>query len=132
MIADKFSIYNWNVTVLYECTCDDIDFIIRILKDIKCPNKFIEEALNNLETCNLNIGLTYSNISLKSSVIVINKTSSFSQLINTIAHEYYHLICHISKVLDINDEEELAYLNGDLNMRSYIFVKNLERKVGSR
>lgn len=131
MIIDKFSIYNWEVTVLYECTCDDIDYIIRILKDINCPNKYIKEALHNLQTCNLNIGLTYSNTNLQSSVIVINKTSSFAQLINTIAHEYFHLICHISKVLEIEDEEELAYLNGNLNMRSYNFIKKLEREVGS-
>ena len=129
MIIDSFSILNWNVIILYECTCNDIDFIIETLKEIKCPNKFIKEALNNLESCNLNIGLTYSNITLESSVIVINKTSSFSQLINTISHEYYHLICHMSKALGIEDEEELAYLNGDLNMRSYNFIKKLERKV---
>jgi len=131
MIIDKFSIYNWEVTILYECTCDDIDYIIRILKDINCPNKYIKEALHNLQTCNLNIGLTYSNTNLQSSVIVVNKTSSFAQLINTIAHEYFHLICHISKILEIEDEEELAYLNGNLNMRSYKFIKKLEREVGS-
>ena len=131
MIIDEFSIKNWNVLILYECTCDNIDFIIETLKGIKCPNKYIREALENLETCNLNIGLTYSNIKLKSSVIIINKTSSFSQLINTIAHEYFHLICHISKSLKITDEEELAYLNGDLNMRSYNIVKKLEKKVDS-
>ena len=131
MIIDSFNILNWNIKILYECTCDDIDYIIETLKEIKCPNKFIKEALNNLETCNLNIGLTYSNIALESSVIVINKTSSFSQLINTVSHEYYHLICHISRALDIEDEEKLAYLNGNLNMRSYNFVRKLERKVGS-
>ena len=131
MIIDKFSIYNWEVTILYECTCEDIDYIIRILKDINCPNKYIKEALHNLQTCNLNIGLTYSNTNLQSSVIVVNKTSSFAQLINTIAHEYFHLICHISKILEIEDEEELAYLNGNLNMRSYKFIKKLEREVGS-
>ena len=131
MIKDKFNIRRWNVTILYECTCEDIDYIIETLMEIYCPKRLIKEALNNLETCNLNVGLTYSNIILKSSVIVINKTSSFSELINTIAHEYYHLICHISKILDIKDEEQLAYLNGDLNMRSYSFVKKLERKVDS-
>jgi hypothetical protein len=78
MIIDSFNVLNWNIKILYECTCDDIDYIIETLKEIKCPNKFIKEALNNLETCNLNIGLTYSNIALESSVIVINKTSSFS------------------------------------------------------
>lgn len=131
MIQDEFKILDWNIIILYECTCDDIDFIIETLKQTHCPNKFIKEAINNLETCDLNIGLTYSNISLKSSVIIVNKTSSFSQLINTISHEYFHLICHLSKALDITDEEELAYLNGNLNMRSYIFVKKLEKKVDS-
>ena len=131
MIKDFFNIHNWNITILYECTCEDIDYIIETLKDINCPNYFIKEALNNLETCNLNIGLTYSNIALKSSVIVISKTSSFSELINTISHEYFHLIMHIARALDIEDEEELAYLNGDLNMHSYNFVENLKRKVVS-
>ena len=132
MIKDQFIVLkNWEVTILYNCTCDDIDYIIETLQDIKCPQKYIDEALDNLETCNLNIGLTYSNLKLKSSVIIINKTSSFSQMINTIAHEYFHLICHISKALKIEDEEELAYLNGDLNMYSYKFVEKLKRKVGS-
>jgi hypothetical protein len=131
MIQDSFQIKGWKVTVLYECTCDDIDSIIKILKRIHCPNKHIESALDNLEECTLNSGLTYSNITLRSSVIVINKTSSFSQLINTVSHEYFHLICHISEVLEIEDEEELANLNGNLNMRSYNIVKNLEKRVGT-
>ena len=128
MILDKFNTKGWSITILYECTCDDIDYIIETLIGINCPKKFIKEAINNLESCNLNIGLTYSNIKLKSSVIVVNKTSSFSQLINTIAHEYYHLICHIAIGLDITDEEELAYLNGDLNMRAYDLIHKYESR----
>lgn len=128
MIKDSFSILNWDIIILYECTCDDIDYIIETLKEIKCPKKYIKEALNNLETCNLNTGLTYSNINLKSSVIVVNRTSSFAQLINTIAHEYYHLICHIQKALNIEDEEELANLNGNLNMRSYKIIEKLNKR----
>jgi hypothetical protein len=131
MIIDNFFTKGWKVTILYECSCDDIDFIIQTLKDINCPNKYIKEALENLETCELNIGLTYSNLKLKSSVIIINKTSSFAELINTIAHEYFHLICHISKTLKIDNEEELAYLNGELNMHSYILIEKLIEKVGS-
>lgn len=128
MIIDRFSIYNWNIIILYEATCNDIDFIIQTLMDINCPKYYIEKALDNLERCKLDTGLTYSNLKLKSSVIVINKTSSFNQLINTISHEYYHLICHISKTLNIKDEEELANLNGNLNMRSYTIVKRLEKE----
>lgn len=131
MIKDVFYIKSWKVTILYECTCDDIDYIIETLKQVNCPKIYIKEALTNLETCSLNTGLTYSNIKLKSSIIVINKTSSFAQLINTVSHEFYHLICHISKALKIKDQEELAYLNGKLNMQSYIFVENLKNKVTS-
>lgn len=131
MIKDVFYIKSWKVTILYECTCEDIDYIIETLKQVNCPKIYIKEALTNLETCSLNTGLTYSNIKLKSSIIVINKTSSSAQLINTVSHEFYHLICHISKALKIKDQEELAYLNGKLNMQSYIFVENLKNKVTS-
>lgn len=127
MIEDSFYIQNWKINILYECTCDDIDFIIKTLKDIKCPIKYIEEAIDNLENCKLNTGLTYSNLRLKSSVIVINKTSSSDQFINSVSHEYFHLICHLQRGLEIDDEEELASLNGDLNMRSYKIIKRLEK-----
>ena len=131
MIIDNFSIYNWKITILYETTCYDINYIIKTLMDINCPKYYIKRALENLEECKLNSGLTYSNSRLKSSVIIINKTSSFSQLINTISHEYFHLISHISKRLNIKDEEELANLNGNLNMRSYKIIKKLKSEVDS-
>lgn len=76
MIIDKLNIKSWNIIILYEATCDDINIIIKTLKDIKCPNYYIDRALDNLENCRLNTGLTYSNLNLKSSVIIINKASS--------------------------------------------------------
>ena len=121
---ETFYIEDWKIKVFYETICDDIDTIILALKEIYCPNNYIKEALDNLERCDLNSGLTYSNMTLKSSVIVIGKTSSPEQLINTISHEYYHLICHLAKGLNIEDEEELADLNGYLNMKSYKFVES--------
>lgn len=122
--SDRFKIKGWKVTILYNTTCQDIDTIIEALTDINCSDEYINEALDNLETCNLNIGLTYSNMKLKSSVIVIGKTNSNAQLINTIAHEFFHLIYHISGTLGIVDEEELANLNGNLNMRAYKFIES--------
>lgn len=128
MIKDIFYEYDWKITVLYETTCNNIDYIIETLEDIQCPKYYINRALDNLEECKLNSGLTYSNSKLKSSVIIITKTSSFAQLINTISHEYFHLICYISQILNIKDEEELANLNGNLNMRSYKIVEKLNKK----
>ena len=59
MYQDKFKIFDWNVLVIYEATCDDIDFIIETLKEINCPKYYINRALDNLEECKLNSGLTY-------------------------------------------------------------------------
>ena len=44
MIIDKFHILEWKVVVLYETICDDIDFIIETLKDINCPNYYIDRG----------------------------------------------------------------------------------------
>ena len=130
MISDQFDVGEWHILIFYEATCEDTDYIVEALLDINCPNKFIKEAVDNLDSCNLNIGLTYSNINLRSSVIVVSKTSSKAQLINTISHEYFHLIQHISKALKIEDEEELANLNGELNMKSAILLQRYFEKVG--
>ena len=62
MIKDVLYVKDWKITVLYNCTCDDIDIIIKTLREINCPKHYLKEALDNLETCNLNTGLTYSNL----------------------------------------------------------------------
>lgn len=77
MIEDSFWIDNYHIKVLYECTCEDLNYILETLRDIDCPDTYIKEAIDNLEKCKLNSGLTYSNLKLKSSVIVIGVTSSF-------------------------------------------------------
>lgn len=113
-----------SATIFYFVT-NNIDIIIKTLREINCPKHYLKEALDNLETCNLNTGLTYSNLKQRSSVIIINKTSSKAQLINSISHEYFHLLNHFQQFIDIKDEEELATLNGNLNMHSYEIIENL-------
>ena len=44
MILNKFNTKGWSVTILYECTCDDIDYIIETLIEINCPKKFADTS----------------------------------------------------------------------------------------
>ena len=67
----------------------------------------------------MNTGLTYSNFFLRRSVMVIGKTTSRNQFINTVTHEVYHLIRQMSKMCNIKTEEEQATLLGDINMQLY-------------
>lgn len=48
--------------------------------------------------------------------MVISYTDNNAELINTITHECYHFIQHISKANNITDEEILASLTGRFNM----------------
>ena len=108
--------YNWAITILLECNCSDIPEILEHLQSISCPKYLQEEAINNLYSCEDNIGLTYSNFKLNRTIMIINHTDNNAELINTITHECYHFIQHISKANNITDEETLASLIGRFNM----------------
>ena len=118
MIVERLILreYNWAITVLLECNCSDIPEILEHLQSISCPKYLQEEAINNLSSCENNIGLTYSNFKLNRTIMIINHTDNNAELINTITHECYHFIQHISKANNIIDEETLASLTGRFNM----------------
>lgn len=111
--------YYWHLIVLYNCNCADNSSVIQYLQSIDCSKKLLDDANDNIKSCRLNIGLTYSNFFLRRSVMVIGKTTSRNQFINTVTHEVYHLIRQMSKMCNIKTEEEQATLSGDVNMQLY-------------
>lgn len=131
MIKDIVRIKDWKLIILYDCTRKDINTVIQNLERIDCPQVLIDKAIDNLGTSSLNAGLSYSNLDLKSSVIVVSRTSSVGEFINTISHEYYHLMCHLRSAYPYAEEEEFATLTGNLNMQSYKIIEELFFKVDS-
>ena len=91
MIIDKFSVYNWRITILYETTCDDIDFIIKTLMDIKCPVKYINKAL-----LVYNYLFTGAKLAKKKVEELIEISNTYDDLSNSL--QYVNLI---SELLDI-------------------------------
>ena len=118
MIVERLILreYNWAVTVLLDCDCSNTSEIIDHLQSIHCSANLQKEAVQNLESCKYNIGLTYSNFKINRTIMVITHTNNNAELINTITHECYHFIQHISKANNITDEETLALLTGRFNM----------------
>ena len=110
---------DWEIILLYDATCDDVVDIKEVLHSIKCPDKYIKEAVDYLEECDFNKGFTYSNEQEKVTVILMGITRNIPQLINTISHEVYHFIRHLSYVKLLNNEEEEATLMGDVTMKIY-------------
>ena len=117
--------YDWDVILLLECDCSNNKSIIEYMEYLDSPDYIIYEALDNLETCNKNIGLTYSNKKKQTSIIIVSKASQNKEALNTVTHEFYHLVTHISEYYDITDDEEKATLMGNLCMVIYDIITDI-------
>ena len=117
MIKQSFYIdkYDWQVVVLYETSSNDTSYIISILKRNGANSNVIDVAYNNVIANNFNTGFTYSDLDKHKTIIIISKTTSKSELINTIVHEANHLQSHIATEFNLDEKgEEVCYLIGGI------------------
>ena len=71
-------------------------------------------------------GFTYTDFKRKQSIVGIGKSTSNSQLLNTITHEAKHVQSHICRYYKIKeDEEDAAYLIGYIVQQMYQVFKNV-------
>lgn len=107
--------YDWRVEMYYAVTCYHVDDIMRSLVAIDCPKPFLRKAYDNLSSCKLDNGITYTNSKLRSSVVVIGMHSSPDQFLDSFLHELRHLTDHLMASLHMEPGgEDIAYLTGDL------------------
>lgn len=127
MIKQLFRIdkYDWKVVVLYEIDYRDTDYVIDMLKIMDAPDYIIRNAYKNVSDGNYNTGFIYSDYDEKRSIIVISKTTSNKELIDTIVHEANHLQSHIATVFNLDEKgEEVCYLIGNIVKTMYkVFSK---------
>lgn len=99
MIVQEFYIpdYDWEVRVYYAVDCYYTDRIIADLQRVGCRGLDLVNAYKNMRACNLNTGITYSNIRNRETVMVIALTSSPEEFQNSFDHEKGHLCRHISR-----------------------------------
>lgn len=117
MIKQKFILDRvyWKVYVYYDVCSEDVDEIIFKLKDIELPKAYIEEAYTTIISNKENQGLTETNIRLKTSIVVITKTTNATQFINSFVHEISHLSNHIARAYNLSlNGEEICYISGDI------------------
>lgn len=129
MIGQKFYIdkYDWQVMVLYEVGSSDTNIIMRMLESICNDKTILANAYESVSNGKPNTGFTYSDYNKQASFMVIGKTTSIREMINTIVHEANHLKSHIATVYGIDEKgEEVCYLIGDIVKTMYeVFRKFL-------
>lgn len=106
----------WEVLMYFAVTTYYTDDIVRSLEGIYCPDDILSQAKEHLDKGRLDTGLTYSNKTLRKSVMVVGLTSSPAQFLNSFEHELRHLVDDIADTDDMPlAGEAVAYLTGDLN-----------------
>lgn len=103
---------DWAIYVLYSVSKDNL---VYYLKNINCPILFINQCLENIKDI---YGFTYSNKSIKKSILYLNKHNSILDFINTISHESSHITTHINS--NLNDEQRSKIIG---NLSEQIFSK---------
>ena len=85
MIVQEFYIpdYDWEVRVYYAVDCYYTDRIIADLQRVGCRGLDLVNAYKNMRACNLNTGITYSNIRNRETVMVFALTSSPEEFQNS-------------------------------------------------
>ena len=127
MLNYQFNIeeYDWDVDVYYYITHYEVNEIIDKLKHLGCKYDKLASANHYLIKNKLNTGLIYSNYKKRKSIIVISKTSTPSEFLNSVFHEVYHLISHIVDCDNIDYlSEKPAYLAGNIIQAMYLKSKD--------
>ena len=122
MIGQRFYIdkYDWQVMVLYEVGSSDTNIVIRMLEYICSDNDIINTAYENVSNGKPNTGFTYSDYDKQLSFMVIGKTTSIRETLNTIVHEANHLKSHIATAYGIDEKgEEVCYFIGNIVKTMY-------------
>lgn len=112
MIKQVYKINDWTINILLSVNAYDISEVLDELESIDCPVPLLKKAEILLESDDKNKGFTYSNMLLNESVIAIGEVTSIGEMINTIAHECYHLMEHL-KITDLYTDEQCATTMGD-------------------
>lgn len=126
MIKQNIYLSNWDwyITVFYAIDTFYLSDIIGELEEIGCSERKLEDIEVSLATEQYNIGLTYSNLKGRCSVVVIGLTSSPAEFQNTFDHEKGHLAMHISETDGIDPfSEKYQYLTGEIGQAMFPIAK---------
>lgn len=106
----------WGVVFAYDIKEDDLDEIASWLEALGATRKEVRKARRVV--MRWNSGLTFSNDALRMSVMIVSKSTSREQFMNTLSHEIGHLKYDICMYYDVEDgSEEEMYLQGYIMQR---------------
>ena len=116
----------WRVRFVFAIDGYDIDEIVEMLSDLDASDDIIDDAYRLMSNGNDNTGFTYTDGDRHKAIVVIGKSSSDEEFINTLIHEINHLAVAIALGVGVDLESETpAYLSGNLAFELAEYLCNL-------
>lgn len=117
---------NWEIYAYFAMTTYYTDEIMEHLWSIGVDVANARKAYRNLSSGELDTGLCYSNYKRKKTVLVVAKTSSAAEFLNSLTHEVTHACTHIAEEMGVNHKsEDFAYMVGETCREMFPYVKEL-------
>lgn len=117
---------DWEIYIYCAITHYAADEIMDKLREIGIGRLKARQAYKNLSSGKLNTGLCYSNYRRRQSVVVIAKTTTAAQFVNSWHHELEHLEKDIGAVFNLDPNgEDIAYLSGEIAMEMFPKIRHL-------
>lgn len=112
--------WDWRIYLFYVVTKPDALEIERKLESIGCTGNDLERAKHSLLSGQCDTGITYTSHILGESVVVISKTSSAREFLQSLSHEIGHLANHIGIFFGLNlNGEEVRYISDDIISKTW-------------
>lgn len=116
--------YRWDILVYYWARKKNAREILQTLQRFGASDETLLCASHNLNGIMVNTGLTYTNDDMRTTVMVISRTSSPEEFWNTLDHEKGHAAQHIGAALNLDyTSEAQQYLAGEIAEQMYPVAK---------
>lgn len=100
--------------------------VVDLLRSIGCIRNEVRRAYRTLHSGRLNNGMTFAAFRSRTAVMVIGRTSSPAEFLDSLVHEVMHLAHYISTYEGIQlTSEETCYMGGDIARSIYPYCKEL-------
>lgn len=113
----RYNKYDWDILIFYDVDNRNTYEVIYTLEDIGCEGEYLHRAIEAVESCCQNGGITFARMSTRQMVVVIGKASDPKEFLNTFVHELHHMAEFIAREAAVPViGEEVSYIAGDLSM----------------
>lgn len=115
MISRSLNIRGWRCRFYFSVDGYWIYEILSRLEELDAPPSILRRVLRNMVLDRMDTGFTYSSPAFRESVVVVGRSSSGAQFLDSFVHELRHLTDDIAYAdhLPLRGEPT-AYLSGDI------------------